>query len=91
MSQQHMSSAADTVPAPAQNQRVETEEQNNKNIFQRSLENISWIYRAFMTILVMFVFKLFGFVSSCFMTLPVVLPINARPSKDNKEGGPIIP
>ena len=44
-----------------------------------------------MTILVMFVFKLFGFFSSCFMTLPVLLPINAHPSKDNKEGGPIIP
>ena len=43
-----------------------------------------------MTILIMFVFKLFGFFS-CFMTLPVLLPINAHPSKDNKEGGPIIP
>ena len=36
-------------------------------------------------------FQLFGFFSSCFMTLPVLLPINAHPSKDNKEGGPIIP
>jgi len=62
-----------------------------EGFFRRVFASISWTYRATMTILVMIVFKIYALITSCFMTLPVLLPINAHPSKDDREGGPIIP
>ena len=90
-------------PAEPSLENVELEEVREKtsssdkttSFFQRVFASISWIYRAFVTIFIMFLFKLFAFFNSCFMTLPVLLPINAHPSKDNthREGGsgPIVP
>ena len=90
-------------PAEPPLQNVELEEVREKtspsdksaSLFQRVFASISWIYRAFVTVFIMFLFKLFAFFNSCFMTLPVLLPINAHPSKDNthREGGsgPIVP
>jgi hypothetical protein len=90
-------------PAEPSLQNVELEEVREKtspstksaSLFQRLFASISWIYRAFVTVFIMFLFKLFAFFNSCFMTLPVLLPINAHPSKDNthREGGagPIVP
>jgi hypothetical protein len=62
-----------------------------EGFLRRVFASISWTYRATMTILVMIVFKIYALITSCFMTLPVLLPINAHPSKDDREGGPIIP
>ena len=88
----NQTSAATAAAPNAQRQTPnEEEEKTDQSLTKRLGQACSWTYRASMTILIMFLFKLYAFFSSCFMTLPVLLPINKHASKDNKIGGPIVP